>query len=139
MTFLAGIALAVAPFLGVVVLLWNSERIRRRRLACVARQIAVTDAIHRELGAAAAPVVERSWRGLWTVGVAVPLDHEGTVGAIARIAHEVFSRLDPMEAQRLRIVFNPGPVGPGRWAPRASRPTRGPVVRALTPAGTRLG
>jgi hypothetical protein len=56
----ATIMIAVIPFLAVWALLVVSRRVAEAREARVARQIALTDAIHRELGAVAAPEV---WRG----------------------------------------------------------------------------
>jgi hypothetical protein len=101
------VATAVVPLAAVASLLWVSRRLEQRRAAGIARQIALTDALHREIGAAAAPVVRRSRLRGWTVSVAVPLEREDTVGAVVRIAHQLFSRLDRVEAPRLRIVLTP--------------------------------
>ena len=116
-----------------VVAVWTLMRVRtafeRRRDAGVARQIALTDAIHRELGAVAAPVVRRGWLSGWTVSVPVPLDHEATVGAIARITVNLFRRLDGWEPLPLRMVLVPRePYG-------NTQPTRN--VRSLPTAGLR--
>jgi hypothetical protein len=115
------IVTAIIPFLAVGSLLWLSRRVGQRRSAGITRQIALTDAIHREIGAVAAPEVRQAWVGGWTVSMAVPLEQEGTVGAVVRIAHELFSNLDRVEAPRLRIVL----------APRERRPVR----RAARPVG----
>jgi hypothetical protein len=111
---------AVIPFLAIGGLLWLSRRIERRRSTSIAWQIALTDAIHRELGAAAAPEVRQPWLGGWTVSMAVPLENEATVGTLVRIAHELFATLDRVEAPRLRIVL----------APRAQIPARRPARSA---------
>jgi len=39
------------------------------------------------------------------VSVAVPLEREDTVGAVVRIAHQLCSRLDRVDAPRVRIVL----------------------------------
>ena len=66
------IMIAILPFLAVWGLLVLSRRVAVAREACVARQIALTDAIHRELGAVAAPEVRRSRSGTWIVSVRLP-------------------------------------------------------------------
>ncbi|MGH7396293.1 MAG: hypothetical protein ACRELW_02040 [Candidatus Rokuibacteriota bacterium] len=101
---------ALMPFLMVWALLDLSRRIQRRREERIARQIALTDAIHRELGAAAAPEVRRSWSRGWIVSVQLPLRREDTVGAITRITHDLFRRLDRQDPPRLRVVLIPQEV-----------------------------
>ncbi len=95
------------PFLAVWALVRIRTAFERRRDAGVARQIALTDAIHREMGAVAAPVVRRGWLSGWTVSIPIPLDHEATVGAIARITTNLFRRLDAQDPPRLRMVLVP--------------------------------
>jgi hypothetical protein len=106
------IMIALIPFLAVWALLDLSRRVQRRREARVARQIALTDAIHRELGAAAAPEVTRSLTGEWTVSMRLPLHREGLVGAVTRLTQDVFRRLDRQDAPRLRLVLIPQVVRP---------------------------
>jgi len=103
---LATVAMSI-PFLAIWIILTVTNHVVRRRDACVARQIALTDAIHRELGAAAAPIVDRSWSREWIVSVRVPLQREGLVGTITRITHDVFRRLDREDTPRLRVVLMP--------------------------------
>jgi len=74
------IMIALLPFLAVWALLDLSRRIQRRREERVARQIVLTEAIHGELGAVAAPDVTRSLSGEWTVSMRLPLEREATVG-----------------------------------------------------------
>ena len=92
----------------------------------MARQIALTDAIHRELGAAAAPEVRRSLTGEWTVSMRLPLHREGMVGVITRLTQDVFRRLDRQDPPRLRLVLIPQAVRP--WQ-------QGRVVDSTRPAG----
>ncbi len=120
---------ALTPFLAIWAVLTLVNRIARRRDACVARQIALTDAIHRELGAAAAPVVWRRSRE-WIVSVRVPLQREGMVGAITRITHDVFRRLDRQDPPRLRVVLLPREPRPSRAMTTDSIRTAGRLSRA---------
>ena len=101
------IMIALIPFLAVWGLLRIAGAVERRRQGCVSRQIALTDAIHREVGAAAAPEVRRTWRGEWVVSMRLALSRESTVGTITRITGDLFRRLDGREAPRLRVVLLP--------------------------------
>ncbi len=109
MEFELGVAIVIAmiPFLGVGGLMWVSERIERRRTERIACQIMLTDAIHRELGAAAAPVVRQTRRDGWMVSMAVPIDSDAIVAALVRITHRFFSERDGVDTPRLRIVLMP--------------------------------
>jgi hypothetical protein len=109
-------------------LLWLGRRIEERRSAGIARQIALTDAIHFELGAVAAPEVRKAWRGAWTISMTVPLEREDTVGAIVRIAHDLFSTLDRVDGRRIRIVLAPQDQRLARRA--APAPARPKLTRA---------
>jgi hypothetical protein len=107
MTTLLGIAVALTPFLMIVGLLRLAERVAQRREAGRARQIALTDAIHRELGAAAAPLVRRRVGGGWLVTMMVPLDRPGTVAALLRITHRVLGPGEGTGGGRLLISLTP--------------------------------
>jgi hypothetical protein len=122
------IMIALIPFLAVWGLLALSSRVARARSVRVARQIALTEAIHRELGAVAAPEVQRGWTGGWTVSVRLPLQREGLVGAIGRITHDLFRRLDRQETPRVRLVLIPEEV----------RPLRRPATLGSSRASDRL-
>jgi hypothetical protein len=138
MEVLTGVFMAVSPFAVLGGLLWVMNRVQARRAECIARQIALTDEIHRELGAAAAPVVERSWTRGWIVSIGVPLDREDLVAPLVGIAHRLFSALDRVNAPPLRVVLtSPDPM-PAVGAARVVRPTTGQVARALAQVGGRL-
>src|SRR5256886_9985755 len=67
MTALLGVLVVVVlPVGALIALLKAVDLIQHRRAAVVARQIEVTDAIHREFGAIVAPTVRRAHRG-WRV------------------------------------------------------------------------
>jgi hypothetical protein len=108
------IMIALIPFLAIWGLLRFVGAVERRRDARVARQIALTDAIHRELGAVAAPNVRRSWSGEWVVSMRLALAREGTVGTITRITNDFFRRLDRQDPPRLRVVLLPQEPRPAR-------------------------
>jgi hypothetical protein len=124
MLVLAEVLVALAPFLLIAALLRVVDHVGRRRDARCARQIAVTDAIHREMGAVVAPVVRRGADGRWRVEIAVPFDRPGTVAAIVRITDRVFGRERYGEPFRLMLT----PATASVW-PRAIRPA--PLSAAL--------
>jgi hypothetical protein len=107
MTLLA-IVVATIPLLIVVGLLRLADRVQRGREARLARQIELTDAIHREMGAVAAPMVEKRRGGGWLVRVMVPFDRPAVVAAILQITDRVFASSDGRES--LQVVLTPRPV-----------------------------
>jgi hypothetical protein len=115
MNTLFSVAVAVTPFLAVAALLRFADFVSARSEVSHARQVALTDAIHRELGAVAAPVVSRRPGGGWLVSMAVPLDRPGTTAAIVRITERMFAR-DGGEAGALRILLKPAAARPGAGA-----------------------
>ena len=99
--------MAVLPLVMVVALLLLAERLQRARQTRVAWQIAVTDAIHRELGAVVAPSVSmRPW-GPPRLVIPAPLGHPGLVAAVLAIAHRVLRSWDGVDARRVQIVVIP--------------------------------
>jgi hypothetical protein len=103
---LAAFVIAAIPFLVVSALLKLSERFQDRRDLERHRQVDLTDAIHWELGAVAAPVVRHRRGGGWRVSMAVPLDRSAEVAALVRLTAKHFSA---DEAERLQIVLSPAP------------------------------
>ena len=130
MNALLSTAIALTPFLVVMALLRLADFVSTRREASHARQIALTDAIHRELGAVTAPVVSRRSGGGWLVSMAVPLDRPGTTAAIVRITERMFARdggVDP-----LRILLTPTATRPAAGASAGASGRRvGPAASAL--------
>jgi hypothetical protein len=104
-------AIALTPFLVVIALLRLADFVSARREARLARQIALTNAIHRELGAVAAPVVSRGPGGGWLVSMAVPLDRPGTTAALVRITERMFAPAGRC-ADPLRILLTPAATRP---------------------------
>jgi hypothetical protein len=110
METLVGLMLAASPVAITAVLLFGAERRQRRRQSEVARQIALTDALHARLGALVAPVV-RLQRGVWHVSVAVPVEQPGLVSAVLATVDDVFGRA----AYELRLQRQ-APVAPAAQA-----------------------
>ena len=106
MTALVAILVILAiPFLAVRALLALAERLEDRRELTRYRQIELTDAIHWELGAVAAPVVRRRLSGGWLVSMTVPLDRPALVASILQLTGRHFA--SSAEAERLEIVLTP--------------------------------
>ena len=125
------IMIALIPFLAIWGLLRLARAVEQRRDDRVARQIALTDAIHRELGAVAAPNVRRTWSGEWVVSMRLALAREGTVGTITRITNDLFRRLDRQDPPRLRVVLIPQEPRPaGRILATDSPRSAGRLSRA---------
>lgn len=91
MATLLGVLVLVAPLGAFAALAWVLERRQVHRDREIARQIALTDALHARLGALVAPVVRRQHRR-WRVAVAVPFERVEVVAAVLRTADEVFGR-----------------------------------------------
>jgi hypothetical protein len=121
-TALPGIAVVLAPFAVIVGLLRLADRTAERRDARYARQIELTDAIHRELGAIVAPTVRRRRGGGWLISLAVPLDPPGTIATVLRITDERFgaesrSGRAPYEVVLTRPVMDTPPAASHRARP----------------------
>ena len=102
---IAALVIVAIPFLAVSALLKLSERLQDRRDSERDRQIELTDAIHWELGAVAAPVVRRRRGGGWRVTMAIPLDKSGEVAALVSLVQKHFG--PGPGAERLEIGLTP--------------------------------
>jgi len=109
-----------SPILVVLALLSLAAWRDRRREAVVARQIRVTDAIARELGAIVAPVVTKPLGGPWRVSIRVPVGRPTIVSRIVAIAHETLTR-SSASPYELVLVPESAPVLP---LPVVARSTR---------------
>ena len=125
MTALVAALLMVAvPFVAVSTLLTLVERLENRRDSERDRQIMLTDAIHWELGGAAAPVVSRRRGGGWRVFMAVPLDRPAEVAALLRVTQRHFSE-DKEGTESLEIVLTPNRSVASACAVKSVAPARG--------------
>ena len=91
MWMLLGFAIALVPFVSVAILLLIVTHLGRVRTARLRRQVALTEAIHRELGAVVAPVIEpRAWRRP-RLRIAVPFERPAVVARVVALAEEALS------------------------------------------------
>jgi len=113
---MAALVMVAVAFFAVSGLLTLVERRQNRRDAQRVRQIMLTDAIHWELGAVAAPVVSRQ-RGGWRVSMAVPFERPVEVAALLRVTQSHFAA-EGHGFEPLEIVLTPmnSPALP--WAVR---------------------
>ena len=123
---LAVFAVLLPAALLTAVMLLSTWRARTRLLA-VARQIAVTNAIHGELGAIVSPVVRHRLRGRWQLIIPVPFDDLDTVTHVVRTAYGAFDAPERTKPGRFEIVLSPQE----RPVPRRERT----VVAARRPRG----
>jgi hypothetical protein len=107
---------ALLPIALLVAALQLASWRQRVRLASIARQIAVTDAIHAVLGAAVAPVARRTLRGGWRLAIPVPLDRPDVVAQILEAAASAFSASE-RTSPRFEIVLTPQEKPAPRRAP----------------------
>jgi hypothetical protein len=91
MATLLGVVILVAPFGAIAVMTWLLDRRQARRHREIARQVALTDALHARFGAVVAPVVRRRHHG-WRVELAVPFERPEVVAAVLAAADELFGR-----------------------------------------------
>jgi hypothetical protein len=120
---LTALVVLAIPFLAVTALLVFVERREDRRQLARDRQIALTDAIHWELGAVAAPTVTRRPRGGWRVYIPVSLERPAVVAAILRVTASHFAA--EKTAERLEIVLTPSFRD---WSPIAQSQASRPVA-----------
>src|SRR2546428_12974877 len=81
-TLLTVVVVGLFPCLTLLALLGLTARVERRRAAVIARQIELTDAIHREGGALVAPWGMRRPRGAWRVRIPVAFERPAGVEAV---------------------------------------------------------
>ena len=87
-----------------------AARLRQRREAAAVRQIALTDAIHSQLGPIVSPVVSKPLRGPWQIRIAVPLTRPLVAGRLLTVVQQALAS-DRTQREQYRIVltFTPGP------------------------------
>jgi hypothetical protein len=83
------------------------DGLERRRLGRIARQVQVTDAIHRALGAIVAPTVAGYRGDPWTVTIGLAPRDFGSAGRLTEIARDTLGQ----GGADVRIVFVPRPTG----------------------------
>jgi hypothetical protein len=109
-----------SPVLVVLGLLALAEWRDRRRVAMIARQVRLTDAIADELGSIVAPVVTKPIARPWRVDIRVPVGRPATVSRIVAIAHDVLTRTGA-GSYELVLTPDPKPAALAAAAPRIAR------------------
>ena len=104
LTLLAVVMVVTVPALALAALLALVTRLQRSREHVIERQIALTNAIHAELGAVAAPVVVKPVFGPWRVTFAVPFGRPALVEQLVVITSRVLASVSPAG---IRIVLTP--------------------------------
>ena len=110
MSMLAAILVVLIPPVAIAMLLRLAERSQRKRDERTARQIELTDAIHRELGAIVAPTVEKRRGGGLIVRMTVPFDRPQLAATLLTVTDQVFSRHDDTHAVEIAFTPRPGSV-----------------------------
>ena len=101
----AVVTLLALPMATVGLLLLVVGRVQRVREAEIGRQVAMTDAIHAELGAVVSPVVKRRLGRGWRIEIPVPFERPAIVGRVVAIAHASMLRADARAPGRIEVVL----------------------------------
>jgi hypothetical protein len=104
LTLIAVVILVALPVVALIAVLALVSRVQRSRTRVIEQQIALTDAIHAELGAVAAPVVVKPMFGPWRVTFAVPFARPALVEQLVVITTRVLASVSPAG---IRIVLTP--------------------------------
>jgi|SoiMetStandDraft_5_1073268.scaffolds.fasta_scaffold19664_3 hypothetical protein len=125
MTTVLMVLIATSPIWFVVGLLWLAERRSEGLARRVALQIQVTDAVHRELGAVAAPEVAARPGGGWRVRLRVP-GRPALIGPLVQIVERSMERASPRPFEIVLLPPMPEPTSArgGRLATRLAAATR---------------
>jgi|KBSSwiStaDraftv2_1062776.scaffolds.fasta_scaffold723720_1 hypothetical protein len=105
MEIIGSLLVAAVPVVGIIGLLWLSERLRARREVGRRLQISVTDAVHGALGAVAAPVVTRRPGGGWRIQMRVPPGRSDLAAELVRVTEGVMERAAPAWGRPYEIVL----------------------------------
>jgi hypothetical protein len=104
LTVVAVLAVLLSPVAILVALLMVVEARQRARARVIERQIMLTDAVHAELGAIVAPIVQKRAFKPWRVIFAMPAGHTRETGRLIAIAARVLA--DELRSPNdLHIVF----------------------------------
>jgi len=98
---------------------WLIDEVERGRLARIAAQVHVTEAVHAALGAVVAPTVSHHRGRPWTVTMGLAPQQLSLAGRLTEIARQALGE----EGKRVEVVFVPRedrPVGRHRGHLRAA-------------------
>jgi hypothetical protein len=125
---------ALMPLAILLGVLWLVERRRGIRMDAIERQIAMTDAIHRELGAIVAPTVTRTPLGGWRVLVPVPFEQPAVISRVLEIARDTVAPVAMLRGRAWEIVLVPQTPPAAREGRAGSRHAFADAPRVI-PAG----
>ena len=94
--------------------------VRNRREETIKRQIALTDAIHENLGAIVSPEVQKPLWGPWQIRIAVPFTQPAVVGRILTVVDGMLSASSQMQPGRYQIILTSmeeSLAGKRQWSP----------------------
>jgi hypothetical protein len=109
-TVLALLSLLAWTLLVLLALAAFAETRARRRWRRAVAQVRVTEAVDRELGTIAAPVVARRPGGAWTVSIALGPRELAAAGRLTAIARSVLGE----DGTPVHVVIEPTPGRPPR-------------------------
>ena len=109
MTTVLMVLIATSPIWFVVGLLWVAELRAPARARRVALQIQVTDAVHRELGAVAAPEVTVRPGGGWRVRLRLP-GRPALIGPLVQIVERTMTHASPRPFEIVLLPPMPAPT-----------------------------
>jgi hypothetical protein len=98
------LAVLLSPMVVLVGVMLLVEARERAHTRVISRQIMLTDAVHAELGALVAPVVEKPAFRPWRVTFALPAGRAAEVGRLISITDRVLGA-ELASPDDLRIVF----------------------------------
>ncbi len=101
---LIGLLIVLVPIVALVGALVIASWFEQAHARVVACQIALTDAIHRHLGAVAAPVVRRRVGDRWEVVIPLNLGDPTTVADVVSVAGRALPHLECGALRHARIV-----------------------------------
>jgi hypothetical protein len=110
-TLFAVVVVVLVPYVAIMVLLALTRRVERRREERRLRQIALTEAIHRELGAVVAPVVEKRPWGPWRLRIAVPSDRPALASEVVSVAQRAVAAMSPLRFEIVLVPRRPAVAG----------------------------
>lgn len=132
MDIIGSFMVAAVPVVGIIGLLWFSDRLRARREVGRRLQISLTDAVHGALGAVAAPLVTRRPGGGWRIQMRVAPGRSDLAAELVRVTEGVMARAPQASGRPFEIVLHPteefGTAGRGSLAVRHHPKTAAPLT-----------
>ena len=127
---LTGLGMMLVLVLFTVGLLLLAAHAQRARDEVIARQVGLTDAIHRRFGAVVAPVVERRRGGGWRAVIAVPFARPDMVAGVVSLTERTLA--GPLRTPvEILLTAQRGPAAmPERGNEPISRHRNGAAVAA---------